>query len=897
MRFIWFLFLSVFFLFLLTGQQTLHAQETPDFRLTANYEQRLLTDILTELEQGYSLTFSYLANTLGDKIIDRNFKDAAWPEVENYLFKHTGIQAKTLSGGYVVLTTLPPGTPVDWEICVRLTDEHGAELPFVTSALNNGEQSFYSDNDGWCRRKITARPADSLTFYFLGYQQLRVAVSDAAGAQCPILALQPSGIELTSIEVIEYLTDGVTSSLEGREVIVQPSRLSALPGFTEKEVYRSAQLLPGINSPDESAGKLSIRGGAPDQTHVLWDGINVYASGHYFGMISFFSPNLVDEMRIWRGQAEASYGGRLSGVVEMNTSRKIIDRPEVGATINLTHVDAYVKFPIIKGKSDLHVSARTSLTGPFDNPTYQSFQRQVFQNTSLNTLSFGSVDISVNDSLESTNQAFNFTELNARWQWNPDRQTSVTISGFLQSDVFANEVTFEQIEIDLATSEAISTRNNGLSASLKRQLPGGSNIGLQVSHSDYRNENFTAFELDIQGFENSFEDGRESTISDFTVKADYFRPVGQQSSIKAGLQFQRLNSAFSYSEAGSDEEFDAQQEPFNGDNAVAYGTYTIQPFKAWRAKIGMRLQYYAPNNVVYAEPRLTTSYQLSKNLLLKAGYGENHQFFNEIIELDFDQLSGVTPLWVLADGEDILVSGAQEATVGALWQKKGWLIDVEAYHKRISNLSSLNLLSSTDPGDTFFSGASRAIGADLLVKKRWKNFSSWAIYSLSKTDWRFTEISDNFFPAANDRRHQLKWVNSFETNHWLFSLGWQYRTGNRFSPAVATDIIVTTERLEPENIQREGLNAGALPAFHRLDLSAFYQWGAKPGTKGLYGKIGLSLLNVYNRKNARSRVFRYQEVEPQQPPFGGDHRTFFVSSIENFGLRFTPNLSVFFGWK
>ncbi len=141
-----------------------------------------------------------------------------------------------------------------------------------------------------------------------------------------------------------------------------------------------------------------------------------------------------------------------------------------------------------------------------------------------------------------------------------------------------------------------------------------------MSHSDYRNENFTAFELDIQGFENSFEDGRESTISDFTVKADYFRPVGQQSSIKAGLQFQRLNSAFSYSEAGSDEEFDAQQEPFNGDNAVAYGTYTIQPFKAWRAKIGMRLQYYAPNNVVYAEPRLTTSYQLSKNLLLKAAH-------------------------------------------------------------------------------------------------------------------------------------------------------------------------------------------------------------------------------------------------------------------------------------
>jgi hypothetical protein len=103
--------------------------------------------------------------------------------------------------------------------------------------------------------------------------------------------------------------------------------------------------------------------------------------------------------------------------------------------------------------------------------------------------------------------------------------------------------------------------------------------------------------------------------------------------------------------------------------------------------------------------------------------------------------------------------------------------------------------------------------------------------------------------------------------------------------------------VKPDNIQREGLNAGALPTFHRLDLSAFYQWGVKPSTKGLHGKIGLSLLNLYNHENARSRVFRYQEAEFQQPPFGNDHRRFFVDSIEKFGFGFTPNLSVFVGWK
>jgi len=881
------------------GKGEIYAQQAPDFRLSANYKQRALTDILAELEDQYPLSFSYLANTLSDKIINRSFQEAAWPEIENYLFKHNGIQAKVLSDGYVVLTTLPYGTPVDWDICLRLTDELGTEMPFVTAALANGKQSFYSDSEGWCRKKITASPNDSLTFNFLGYQQLRMAVSDASGARCPVLALEPSGFELASVEIIEeYLTDGVTSSLEGREVTLRPSRLAALPGFTEKEVYRSAQLLPGINTPDESAGKLSIRGGAPDQTHVLWDGINVYASGHYFGMISFFSPALIDEMRIWRGQAKADYGGRLSGLLEMNTSRDITPRLAAGVSMNLTHADAYVKVPLIKGKSDLHVSGRNSLTGLVGNPTYQSFRRQVFQNSFDPDSSFE--ENAWDDFIDGENQVFNFTELNARWQWNPDAKTSITISGFSQADEFSNSLEAEIEDfLPLDITQAISTRNDGLSATFKRRLPNGSSFSLQAAHSNYQNENDTEFSFTFLGFADSDTLNRGSTIEDFTFKADYRYPLGGQNIFKAGLQFQRLNSSFFYNEQGTDQPFEAIQEPFDGDNAVAYGTYSLKSIRGLRADLGFRLQYYAPTNSVYPEPRLTASYQLSKTLKLKGGYGVNHQFSNQVVELDFDQLSGVTPLWALADGEDKLVSSAAEATGGFLWKKKGWLVDVEAYHKKIDNFYSLNLLGPTEEeeDEDFLNGESRSFGVDFLVKKRWKNFNSWATYTLSKTDWRFTEISPNFFPAANDRRHQLKWVNSFETNHWLFSLGWQYRTGNRFSPPSNTGLIIAPDGMEPDLIQREGLNADVLPDFHRLDFSAFYQWGAKARARGVHGKVGISLLNIYNRRNTSSRSFRLQGNEIEDNPFGEEHETFFVESIERFGLGFTPNLSISVGWR
>jgi len=103
--------------------------------------------------------------------------------------------------------------------------------------------------------------------------------------------------------------------------------------------------------------------------------------------------------------------------------------------------------------------------------------------------------------------------------------------------------------------------------------------------------------------------------------------------------------------------------------------------------------------------------------------------------------------------------------------------------------------------------------------------------------------------------------------------------------------------MEPDEIQREGLNAGTLSAFHRLDFSAFYQWGVGPKARGLQGKIGLSLLNIYNRRNTIGRVYRYEDVDPDQPIFGEDHNASVVNSIERFGLGFTPNLSLFIGWK
>ena len=261
----------------------------------------------------------------------------------------------------------------------------------------------------------------------------------------------------------------------------------------------------------------------------------------------------------------------------------------------------------------------------------------------------------------------------------------------------------------------------------------------------------------------------------------------------------------------------------------------------------------------------------------------------EIVELDEDDFSVTTPLWALADGDDFTVPKARELTVGVLWKQKGWLLDVEAYDKQVSNLSSVNLIEVIDEEvelDLLESGSSRSRGIDILLKKRYQQFTSWGIYTLSKSDWSFPEAfsnSDAFFPAQNDVRHRFKWVTAYQTNRWLLSLGWQFNSGARFTPS-RQEIDDSTGEIV---VERDDLNSGQLPNFHRLDFSAFYQWGTTGKDRGLRGKVGVSLLNLYGRENTLGAG-----LENQFSDFEDDS-----TLLLRNGLGFTPNLTLSIGWQ
>ncbi len=93
------------------------------------------------------------------------------------------------------------------------------------------------------------------------------------------------------------------------------SKLPTLSG--EVDLFRSLELLPGVNNPSEISSGLYVRGGSPDQTLTLVDGVILYNPAHLGNIASTFNTGAISDVRLIKGAFPAEYGGRLSSVLDV----------------------------------------------------------------------------------------------------------------------------------------------------------------------------------------------------------------------------------------------------------------------------------------------------------------------------------------------------------------------------------------------------------------------------------------------------------------------------------------------------------------------------------------------------------------------------------------------------
>ncbi|MEM6806227.1 MAG: TonB-dependent receptor, partial [Bacteroidota bacterium] len=301
-------------------------------------------------------------------------------------------------------------------------------------------------------------------------------------------------------------------------------------------------------------------------------------------------------------------------------------------------------------------------------------------------------------------------------------------------------------------------------------------------------------------------------------------------------------------------------------------------------KGGLRISHYGVNDQIYYEPRASLSYALNNRIKFKAAWGQYYQFATRIVREDIQQ--GSRDFWLLADGNRVPVSSALHYIAGMSYENNGWLFDVEAYFKDLDGLSEYTTrLSSSGFGpnrsldyqELFYQGSGTAKGIEFLAQKKVGKFTGWLGYTLGEVLYDFPAFGDVPFNANQDQTHELKLVVSYKLRNWIFGGSFIYSTGRPYTAPTGFYELELLDGSTAGFFEVSDKNALRFPDYHRLDLSATYEFklGQSPSS------FGVSIFNLYNRANIWYKEYEVIEGE--------------LIETDISLLNLTP--SFFFTWK
>ncbi|GMQ82118.1 MAG: carboxypeptidase regulatory-like domain-containing protein [Rhodothermia bacterium] len=694
-------------------------------------------------------------------------------------------------------------------------DENAESLMGVNVVLTSPDGKFYgasSDFEGLY--VIASLPAGRYFFSatFIGYEtRLDTLVFGAGEIRTYNFSLAFETHELDEV-VVEAVRDGAGAAavVAGLQTI-RPRDIDLIPApDVSGDLVNYLTTLPGVVAVGDQGGQFFVRGGEPTQNLVLLDGILIYQPFHLIGFYSAFPSNVINVTDVYAGGFGARFGGRLSSVINVATRNGNKRRFEGDISAAPFVSAARIEGPIIRNRISLIFSGRMSV-----------------------------IDQGV-EKLIDTPLPYSFSDVFGKIHANLSANSQVSFTG-LQ--------TYDRGTIDpvgaadtLSSSDQVIWRNKAFGTRfllLPTSLPVQAEIILSTSEI----ENTFGQEIDP---------ARKSKASRFNFSANMTHFTAK-SNVDWGLF---LSSIRLESELGGA----FQSISTNVENVTEVGAYIEteigDPDKI-RFRPGIRVASFPSNGVSFLEPRARLVYDVGVHRF-SAAWGLYHQ---EVVGLtDRRDAGDVFTAWTVSPKESVpaamhAIAGYQIRPVPAL------RIALEAYYKKLSNLSIARWSAFPQFTTTFQSADGEVLGFDARVELDTGIFYGFVNFGHSKVEYVAQQSEIQFwfgtreltFSPPHDRRHQLNALASFATYGFTLGIRFQYGSGLPFSRAVGFDEFVLTDG--PTDVfEEEGTTRvlygqpydGRLPSYHRLDISLDKSFTFVGGTR-LVVQGGVT--NVYDRTN------------------------------------------------
>ena len=793
-----------------------------------------LQNALLSLEEIFNIKFSYNSTLVENKFFSYSQKNMSLKQVLIELERQSNIVYEKVNERFYVLKN-----KLEKRICGYIKDElTGIRIENATILNLETNKGTTTNDEGYFELEFLSN--ETIEVRFLGYKTQSVKVEIFKSNPCFTVTLIQDEFQINEVIIREYITSGIVKKRDG-SITLKTKTLGILPGLIEPDILQNLQLIPGITSPTETASELYIRGGTPDQNLILYDGVKMFYSGHFFGMISAFNPYIISEVKLYKGGGKAQYGNHISGVIDIISEKNIPNKIKGNLGFNMTHADANISIPITE-KLGLTASVRRSISDLFQSNTFNNFSDKVFQNTKI---SEGN-RIYEDDDVINLKDQFYFTDYTIKTNYKPTEKDQFTFSTISVNNTLDYSFLIE--DFNEKSTDKLAIENKGSSVNWNH------NYSDNFSHEF--NIYYSTFELEYKG-ENFIEDNleedvvKENSIKDFTTSFRTKWSLNERQNLNLGYEFSSNKVGFTLGYNNTFDTDDNYNDSLleNNNSQAFYSEYQYDD-KKWFVNLGLRTNYFSLVDKVFLEPRIQVERKLNSNFRINFSAEKNNQFISQVVEFNTQDFGLENQIWVLSDKEEISVLNNHQFTTGLNFKKNNWNIDIEGYLKRTNGLNTFTRGFSTS-NDTFLEGKSNIIGVDVLIKKRIADYSTFLSYTLSNNKYKFNAINNGAsFNGNQDTKHQFSWSHAYRYKEFDFSLGWNYRTGIPYTNASE----LLQDNQQDYYINYGQINAKRLPDYHRLDFSATYKFLFSKNEK-VKGKIGFSLLNIYNQKNILSRKY------------------------------------------
>lgn len=649
-------------------------------------------------------------------------------------------------------------------------------------------------------------------------------------------SFQSQFIEEIEVVATKSLTE-VPSSLER----IDQLKLLKIPALIgEKDILKAFQLTSGVTSSSEGAADLQVRGGSHGQNLYLLDGVPLYSTQHFFGLVSAYNPLTIKNAKLYKADFPSEFGGKTSAIVDVLTKDANLKKVMAEAEISLLTTKAFFNIPVFKNKLAVSLSGRIS-------------------NYSVLNL------MALNPIKQDTKLTMGFNDVNANITWKIDENNNLRLNYFANAD-----------GIDILQPDRTTVTQSWINNSQQ-------NTGLKWN---YKKSDKSSNELFVFTDKYVFDYGFAKT--DESINFKYIKQIitGINSSGISEKFMLNISDKLKSTFGGSLKVYgiapillqqsDSSINRINFNNIVS--KYDGALFSELKYEFvdkqiitaGLRLSTFGNSDTVftYLEPRVSYQGIFSNKFSVSASASRMTQTIHRVanpglgvpfeIFLSSDKNLSPQTSWNYSLGiaKDLTHNNAEISVKADAWYKyfqnivdfkDGYdVLMVMRYKTGITN-NSIDIITQ---------GKGYAYGLDISANYTKKRLSISADYSLMRVNNQFDELNNGkWFPSNTDIRHSVSLTGEYRLSpNWSVNSTWQFRSAkpitvptrvityptNNFSTGELDILSSNYQLIETER------NNYRTKVFHKLDISFLHTYKA---FRKYNASISFGLYNVYNRAN------------------------------------------------